>query len=69
VKLLDSSGRALLALLSVAFVAAVPWAAVTSKVQNESERPIIVLLVAALAAALVGLFVIDTRRQRKHPLR
>jgi hypothetical protein len=69
VKLLDPAGRAVMTLLSVAFVAAVPWVAVTSRVKDESERPLMVLMVAALAGALIALLVRDSRRQRKHPLK
>jgi hypothetical protein len=69
VKLLDPGGRALFTIVTVLITAAVPWAALTSKVKDESERPLIVLLMAALAAALIGLLVVDTRRQRRHPPR
>ncbi len=69
VKLLDPVARVVVTILGVAMTACVPWAAVTSRVRDESERPIIVLLIAALAAALIALLVRDTRRQRRHPLR
>ncbi len=69
VKLLDGNGRVLVTLLAVAMTAAVPWAAVTSKVKDEGERPLIVLLIAALAGAMIWLLVRDNQRQRKHPLR
>ncbi len=69
VKLLDPAGRLVATIVAVAMTAAVPWVAVTSKVQKESERPLLVLLVAALAAALIALVVRDTRRQRRHPLK
>lgn len=69
VKLLDSNGRALVTLLAVAMTAAVPWAALTSRVKDESERPLIVIMIAALAAAMIWLLVRDNKRQRKHPLR
>ena len=69
VKLLDPVGRVVVMVLAVALTAAVPWAAVTSRVQHESERPILVLLVAALAAAIAALLVRDHRRQKKHPMR
>ena len=69
VKLLDPVGRIGCAVLAVLMTAAGPWAAVTSRVQRESERTWIVLLLGALAAALIAIFVVDTKRQRKHPLK
>ena len=69
VKLLDGNGRVVVTLLAVAMTAAVPWAAVTRRVADESERPIIVLMIAALAAAMIALLVRDNRRQKQHPLR
>lgn len=69
IKLLDPVGRVVVGLLTVLLGAGVPYVAVTSKVQDESERPWIVLLLAALVAALAVLLVRDTRRQRKHPLK
>ena len=69
VKLLDPVGRIVVMVLTIALAAAVPWAAVTSKVEHESERPILVLLVAALAAGIGALLVRDNRRQKKHRLR
>lgn len=69
VKLLDPAGRLVVTIVAVLMTALVPWAAVTSRVQDESERPLIVLLVAAVAAALIGLIARDVRRRRQHPLR
>src|ERR1051326_3872038 len=59
VKLLDPGARVVVTLLAVAMTAAVPWAALTSKVEHESERPILVLLIAALAGAMIWLLVRD----------
>jgi hypothetical protein len=69
VKLLDPNGRVVMTIVAAAMTAAVPWAAVTSKVQDESERPIIVLLIFALAATLIALLARDHRLQKKHPVR
>lgn len=66
VKLLSPLGRFTLGALALFMTGAVPYVAVTDKVSRESERPWMVLFVAALAAALICLFVLDGRRQRRH---
>jgi len=67
VKLLSPGGRLLMGALALVMTGAVPYAAVTSRVARESQRPWIVALIALLALALVVLFVRDTARQRRHP--
>lgn len=67
VKLLSPLGQLTFFVLSAFFVLAVPFAMVTDRIARQSERPWIVLLLAVVAAWLVGVLVLDVRKGRKHP--
>lgn len=54
--------------LSLFFLAAAPWAAVTDRVARESERPVFVLIALGMAFWMGALFVLDVLKRTKNPL-
>lgn len=67
VKLLSPLGQLTFIGLAAFFTLATPFAMVTDRVARESERPWIVLLLAGMAASMIGVVVLDVRKGRRHP--
>ena len=61
-------GQAIFAGLSLFFLAAAPWAAVTDRVAQESQRPVFVLIMLGMALWMGSMFVLDLNKRRKNPL-
>lgn len=68
VTLMVPLAQVLFAGLSLFFLAAAPWAAVTDRVAQESQRPIFVVIALGMAIWMGTLFALDVRKRRASPV-